>query len=156
MTAGRGGDDWPVAFPPWVREVIIGRDTPPGWGLPACMACGQPVRHVDIHHLLPGGLGGSQGRGRPSNGAVVHPEGEGRGCHVLLIHRQGRTARDNGWLRSRLVPKPDVYARPVNTWWRNPHLAEPSPDVAYFVVFFDQPDSRGRWWRPDPDEEAAT
>lgn len=59
------GEDWPVAFPPWVREVIIGRDTPPGWGHPACLACGQPVNHVDIHHLLAGGMGGSQGRGRP-------------------------------------------------------------------------------------------
>jgi hypothetical protein len=155
MSAGYGGDRaWPVAFPPWVREVIIGRDTPPGWGRPACMVCGQPVYHIDIHHLLAGGMGGSQGRGRPSNGAVVHPEGEGQGCHVMLIHRQGRAARDNGWLRSRHVPKPGVYALPVNTWWRNPHVARPAADRPYYVVFLDEPGEQGRWWRPEVDNDS--
>jgi hypothetical protein len=140
---------WPVAFPAWVREVITSRDTPPGWGSPACLVCGRPVGAVvHIHHLLPGGMGGTRGRGRPSNGAVVHGEEQLGGCHITRIHEQGRDARDNGWLRSKHVPADQVYQLPVNCWWRNPDTAAAGPGTPYRVVFLDEPGEHGRWWRP--------
>ncbi len=110
-------ETWPVNFSAWTRELIIARDTPAGLGRPLCTVCGQPVtgRVIHIHHVL---TRERRGRGRPSNGIVVHGEEQAGGCHITRIHKQGAAAQANGWLRSRHAAKPGVYASPVLCAWR--------------------------------------
>jgi hypothetical protein len=122
---------WPVEFSSLVRELVIARDTPPGMGRPFCVVCGGPVTAavVHIHHVLFRGRGGD---GRPSNGIVVHGDGQGEGCHMSRIHHASRTAGANGWARSRHADKPGVYRAPVRCARRG------------WIVLDDQ-----GGWRPD-------
>jgi hypothetical protein len=127
---------WPADFTPAVREVIIARDTPPGMGRPRCMVCGEPVTAmvVHVHHLLFKSRGGD---GRPSNGIVVHGEGQGPGCHKTRIHDDSKTAAAQGWARSRHAPVPRVYRAPVLCGWRG------------WIVLLDRPGRAGYWRKAD-------
>jgi hypothetical protein len=122
-----------------VREHIKARDTPPGRSWPACFVCGESVRVVHVHHLLPKGR---MGDGRPSNGGVVHPIGDGPGCHINEIHEpkragQGKVIAANGWLRPGGARRPRVYRMPLLCAWRG------------WIVLLDGPP----WWRPATDRD---
>ena len=111
------------------------------------MVCGEGVtgRVVHIHHVLPRRRGG---RGHYANGIVVHGDEQAPGCHQARIHKTPAAARDNGWLRSQHVPKPEVYGLPVNCWWRNPDDKAARADVPYWIVLTDEPGDDGLYWRP--------
>jgi hypothetical protein len=108
---------WPKEFAPTVRELVIARDTPPGMGRPCCTVCGEPVTGavIHVHHIL---YLSRLGNGRPSNGTVVHGEGQGDGCHITRIHHDGTTAAAVGWARSRHARKPRIYRSPILCAWR--------------------------------------
>jgi hypothetical protein len=107
---------WAREFSPYVRDLIVGRDRPLGAGLPWCVACGEPVRGVvHVHHILFKGRGGD---GRPSNGIVVHGEGEGEGCHKTRIHDNARTAQSIGLARSQHSHPEAVYRLPLMCAYR--------------------------------------
>lgn len=101
---------WPAEFSPAVRAEVIARDTPPGFGRPCCVVCGEPVTGavVHVHHLLLKSRGGD---GRPSNGIVVHGAEQAEGCHITKIHDHGTEAAAHGWMRSRHARDP--YSLPV-------------------------------------------
>jgi hypothetical protein len=98
-----------------VREMVIARDTPPGWGRPVCVACGKPVTDqvVHVHHRLYKSRGGD---GRPANGIVVHGDGQAGSCHRAKIHDQGTVAASSGLAISR--HQADPYATPLLCPWR--------------------------------------
>lgn len=126
---------WPAEFSPAVRAEVIARDTPPGMGRPCCVVCGEPVTGavVHVHHLLYKSRGGD---GRPSNGIVVHGDGQAGSCHIARIHREATLAAAvGGWARSRHARDP--YALPVRCARRG------------WIVLLDEPGDGGLLWRKE-------
>jgi hypothetical protein len=106
LSAAAIEDGWPVEFPGYVRELVLARDTPPGFGGPCCVICGTRITGlVHVHHVLFRGRGGD---GRPSNGIATHGL-----CHDQKAHQAGRLALANGWARSQFAARPEVYSSPV-------------------------------------------
>lgn len=111
---------WPVQFSGEIRAMARALATPPKLGTAMCAVCGGPLsRIVHVHHILPRQSGGD---GRPSNALACHPEHEPPGCHILRVHRRGKTAMTAGWLRSKYAARPGVYASPVWFAWRREWL----------------------------------
>jgi hypothetical protein len=104
-------EPWPaLEFSDDVRALVAWRDRPAGAGVPWCVVCGEPIRGVvHIHHRRYLSRGGD---GRPSNGIAVHGEGQGDGCHITRIHKDGTTAGAQGWAISRHAP-PLAYRMPL-------------------------------------------
>lgn len=128
--------EWRAEFSAVVRAEVIARDTPPGMGRPFCVPCGEPVTGgvVHVHHLLYKSRGGD---GRPSNGIVVHGDGQAAGCHRTAIHDHGTDAAMLGWARSRHARDP--YGLPVHCARRG------------WIVLLDEPGADGLLWRTEED-----